>query len=691
VKQGAIWRCVALAGCLLICSVQLVFGAELGRTGSQEPVQLEAEELIFDQSSATYLAEREVVMRQGEQELRADRVRWKDDTSEAEAFGNVHFSDPDGELFGDEMHLNLASGLGQVVNGRILVHEPKFYIDGSFISKTAERSYRVENGTFTSCDGPNPSWKFTARELDVTLGGFAWAKHVKFHIYDVPVLYLPIIGYPVQTERQSGLLIPSVGYSDKRGAQLFMSYYQVISRNQDATLYLDYLSRLGLGKGVEYRYFFGHDNEGALKGYHVSGFSGTDDRFAFDWRHHGTLPGEVRLIADVDFVSNRDFFSDFGEAAGEYNKDKAESIIAASRNWGKNNLTGQFKYTKDLEQSNDETLQRLPELRFAMVKRRLWDSPFYFDLDTSAVHLWRKDGLKGTRLSMRPALAGVFRLGGVVDVSSELGYRERLYTSTEGEEDHGLVDFSTRLSSRLARVYLFDGKNVDKIQHIMQPEILYQYRPFEDQSDLPQFEAEDYLFGRNTISYGLINRLVTRSQGATGQIDYRELLYLRLAQEFDVEESARHPLAPQEQDRPFSDLRIELILRPTRWNYIDIDTRYDTSGSDNFLTFNADTGLEDQKGNAISLRYRYNKDAQEYLAAKLDLALLKPFYLSFENRQSLQGGVNLENLVSLEYRAQCWSFYVDYRNRDGDQEIMVNFALAGLGRTAHPGSHRKPL
>ncbi len=630
-------------------------------------------------------------MRQGEQELRADRVRWKDDTSEAEAFGNVHFSDPDGELFGDEMHLNLASGLGQVVNGRILVHEPKFYIDGSFISKTAERSYRVENGTFTSCDGPNPSWKFTARELDVTLGGFAWAKHVKFHIYDVPVLYLPIIGYPVQTERQSGLLIPSVGYSDKRGAQLFMSYYQVISRNQDATLYLDYLSRLGLGKGVEYRYFFGHDNEGALKGYHVSGFSGTDDRFAFDWRHHGTLPGEVRLIADVDFVSNRDFFSDFGEAAGEYNKDKAESIIAASRNWGKNNLTGQFKYTKDLEQSNDETLQRLPELRFAMVKRRLWDSPFYFDLDTSAVHLWRKDGLKGTRLSMRPALAGVFRLGGVVDVSSELGYRERLYTSTEGEEDHGLVDFSTRLSSRLARVYLFDGKNVDKIQHIMQPEILYQYRPFEDQSDLPQFEAEDYLFGRNTISYGLINRLVTRSQGATGQIDYRELLYLRLAQEFDVEESARHPLAPQEQDRPFSDLRIELILRPTRWNYIDIDTRYDTSGSDNFLTFNADTGLEDQKGNAISLRYRYNKDAQEYLAAKLDLALLKPFYLSFENRQSLQGGVNLENLVSLEYRAQCWSFYVDYRNRDGDQEIMVNFALAGLGRTAHPGSHRKPL
>lgn len=614
----------------------MAFAAEPKIGRSQEPVQLEAEELVFDQATGTYLAEREVVLRQGDQELRADQVRWKDDTSEAEAFGDVHFSDPDGELFGDEMYLNLASGLGQVVNGRIRVREPKFYILGSSIAKTAERSYRVENGTFTSCDGPKPSWKFTARELDVTLGGFAWAKHVKFHIYDVPVFYLPVFGYPVQTERQSGLLIPSVGYSDKRGAQLFMSYYQVISQNQDATFYLDYLSRLGLGKGLEYRYFFGHDNTGAMKGYHVSGFSGYDDQFAFDWRHRGTLPNQVRLIADIEFISDRDFFSDFGEAAGEYNKDVAESVIAASRHWGKNNLSGQVKYTKNLEQSNDETLQRLPELRFAMLKRRLWDSPFYFDLDTSAVHLWRKEGLKGSRLSLRPALSGVFRLAGVVDISSELGYRERLYTSSEGEQADGLVDFSTRLSSRFARVYVVGGKTVDKVQHVLQPEILYQYRSFEDQSDLPQFENEDNLSGRNTISYGLVNRLVARSQTPTGQIDYRELLYLRLAQEFDIEESPRY-LSPLAQNRPFSDLRAELILRPTRWSYVDIDSRYDISGPDNFLAFHFDTGLEDQKGNALSLRYSYAMDAQEYLATKLNLALLKPVYLSLENRYALQG------------------------------------------------------
>ena len=349
-----------------------------------------------------------------------------------------------------------------------------------------------------------------------------------------------------------------------------------------------------------------------------------------------------------------------------------------------------MKYTKNLEKSNDETLQRLPDLRFAMLKRRLGDSPFYFDLDSSAVNFWRKEGLKGSRLSLRPALSGVFRFGGVLDVTTELGYQERLYTSSQGEQSDGLFDFSTRLSSRLARIYAVSGKSVDKVQHVLQPEVLYQYRPFEDQSDLPQFENEDSLSGRNTISYGLINRLVARSEAPNGLIDYREFLYLRLAQEFDIEESPRY-LSPLSQSHPFSDIRAELILRPTRQSYIDIDSRYDISGPNNFLTFHADTGLKDQKGNSLSLRYSYALDSQEYLATTLGLALLKPLYLSFSNRYSLQGGVDLEQVLNLEYRAQCWSLYLTYRNRPSDQEVMLNFALAGLDFTTHPGNRRKPL
>ena len=53
----------------------------------------------------------------------------------------------------------------------------------------------------------------------------------------------------------------------------------------------------------------------------------------------------MRLAADVEYVSSRDYFKDFGEEPEEYNKDQAQSVLTASRNWRKLNLTGLLKYT----------------------------------------------------------------------------------------------------------------------------------------------------------------------------------------------------------------------------------------------------------------------------------------------------------------------------------------------------------
>lgn len=654
--------------------------------GEAQPVELEAEKITPGMAPGTYLAEGDVLLRRGKEVLQADRVRWNDATREAAAFGHVRLTGPEGVVSGDELQLNLASKVGLIRNGRIFVRQPNVHITGTEIEKTGERTYRVEDGTFTTCDGEVPSWKFSARELDVTIDGFAWAKHVFFHIHDLPVFYLPIVGYPVMTERESGLLMPSAGYSDKRGAQLSLAYYQVIDRNMDATFYLDYLSKLGLGKGVEYRYFLGHDNDGKVKGYHITGLSGENDHFALDWQHQGTLPGQVRLLADVLYVSKRDYFSQFGEVAGEYNRDKAESLVAASRHWGKNNLAGQIKYVKDLEQSDDLTLQRLPEVKYAMIRQRIGDMPLYYRLDSTAAYLYQNKGLKVGRFSVRPALSAVFRPGGVLEIVSEAGYLERFYTGSDGEEAKGLFDFSTRLSTRFARVYPVDGRLVRKIQHVVQPDVFYSYIPSVDQSDLPQLDAFDDIGRRNTLGYGIVNRLIARLETPEGQVDYHEFLFLRLSQEYDIKESRRDLLAPQDQDGPFSDLRTELIVRPTRQTYVDIDTRYDVSSGDGFLTFSAETGLRDQKGNGLAFSYRYLKDEQEYLGARVELALLKPVYVDYEQRYSFDGGNSLEKVLNLEYRAQCWSFFLTYRDRQDNQEISFSFALTGLGRTSHLGS-----
>jgi LPS-assembly protein len=670
------------------------FAQEVGAgLDNESPVAIEANELTYDEATSTYRASGQVQLHKGGVSLFSDRIQLNTATGEASAHGEVRLIEPGGLLEAEHMMIDLDSGQGRITNGHVLLTERNFHIAGSEIEKLGEQTYEVTNGSFTTCDGDVPAWKFSARKFNVTLGKYARAKHVIFYVHDIPLLYTPYLIYPVKTERESGLLTPRYGYSKKRGTELSLAYYQVIDRHLDATFYLDYLSDMGLGKGIEYRYIFGEDNEGVFKGYHINGFNDFDNRHALDWVHFGRLPGDVRLSADVEYVSSRDYFDDFGEVAEEYNKDKAQSVVTASRNWEKLNLTGQLKYTKDLEQNNDRTLQRLPEIDLTSVRRHLGKTPFYFDFNSSYTYFWRDEGLRGQRVTARPALSAVFQPGRLFDIQPEIGYRERLYrTSAEGPgyEREGLFDFSTRVGTRFSRVFIPDGEVVKKIRHSIEPEVVYTYIPPENQDHLPQFDALDDIGPENKITYALVNRFTSRLEPEADNIVYHEFLYLRLSQEYDIRESRRDRLNPQDELRPFSDIRAEAIIRPTRWSYLDLDALYDVNSkkdgfNNRFTVFNARGGVRDGAGNGLDLEYRYRRESLEYVAGDLDVAVLKPFYINYQHRYDIEEQLTLERVLNIEYRAQCWSVFLTLRDRLEDKEYLVTFALSGIGKVAELG------
>lgn len=661
-------------------------GAAAATQSSGLPIHLQADQLSFEQASQSYQASGQVELRQGEVTLQSDALTWEPEKNLAHASGNVRVKDPAGTVQASAADYQLQTGVGQLQQGRVFLRQQNFHLGGEVIEKLGEETYRVSDGSFTTCDGETPSWKFGASQVDVTLGRYASARNVIFYLKDLPVLYLPYVIFPVKSERESGLLTPRTGYSRNRGTELSLAYYQVLGVNMDATLYVDYLSEMGVGKGLEYRYLLGRDNQGRMLGYHMAGTEGERNHTALGWTHLGTLPGQVWLAADVEYVNNRDYFAEFGEVAEEYNKDKTESVVSASRSWGKTNLTGQLKYLKNLTQSNEQTLQRLPELRLTSVRQRLGESPFYLGFDSSSTYFWRRQGNTGERLNLRPAISGVFLPGDWLEVAPTLGYRQRLYWTDEGESKQGQVDFSTRFASRFARVYPLEGGRLSRLRHSIEPDLLYNYRPEIDQSDLPQFDALDDIPSANSFSLGVSNRLVGRLESADGAAQYHEYVYLRLSQEYDIEESRRDRLDPGDRRQPFSNLRSELVLRPTSWSLLDFDGRYDfNSGERGWSQLGLLTKVHDRRGNALELDYRFQEGTAEYLQGRVATSLLKPVYLSYLQRHALDGSRTLEKLLELEYRAQCWSIFLSLRDRLDDQEYLVSFALTGLGRVAQFG------
>ena len=649
------------------------------------PVSLVADQLSFNEENQSYEAIGDVVLRQGDLELRANELLWQASTQDAAARGEVLLNDADVAFSGDSMQYNMSTGQGLARGGRVLVHSGNFHLAGDEIEKHGQANYFVKDGSFTTCDGEIPDWKFSAREVNVDLGGYARAKGVFFHIRDVPVLYAPLMYFPVKTERESGLLAPWFGYSKNKGTRASMAWYQVIDRNMDATLYLDYLSKVGLGTGLEYRYALANQNNGKALYYHVAGIDEMPNTYYLAWKHRGNLPGGWTLTSDVEYTDKQEFFDEFGETAEEYNRDQTVSTVIFQRNWQKLNLVGMGRYLKDLEGDNDESLQRLPELGLGQSRYRLGETPLYLGLESYATSFQRDEGLDGERLYLRPFVSASFRPGAWLELTPEVSLHERLY-DTDADDDHQFVpEYSLTLATRLVRTFAPNRWGMENLLHSIEPKVSYTYVPDKDQDDLPLFDLFDRQIQRNDVSYALVNRLTTSSTSEDGTTLYRDFLNLRLSQNyrFDDEDELF------DDDRPFSDVRLELDFWPTRNVALDVDSLIPVYGNSGLRTMRIAASARDDIGNAVKVNYTYKDEtfanaATDYIKFQLDTSLFKPVYVRFEERYDFRDSRELEKIVGLEYRSKCWSILMTYRDRyreddSKDHEVMFSFVLAGLG------------
>ncbi len=669
----------------------------------ESPIALVSDSLTYDSGEDSYEAKGDVVLRQGEVELKAQALLWQVATQDASAEGSAELKDIDTKVSGSSIQYNMATRQGQVRDGRLFVREGNFHLSGQQIEKEGQFEYSVKEGSFTTCDGEIPDWKFSADEVDITVGGYARAKHVWFYLKDVPVLYVPYLTFPVKTERESGLLTPSFGYSNNKGTLASLAWYQVIDRHMDATIYLDYLSEIGLGKGLEYRYALSGNNNGQALYYHVTGtgeIEELDQREDFPdldyyrWKHSGNFPGGWSFLADVEYTDEKLFFEEFGELAADYNRDKTVSTLMLRRNWKKLNVNGFARYIKDLELDNDATLQTLPELGLGLPRYRLGDTAFYAGLESYATRFWRDKGERGERLYLRPSLSAVFKPGSWLEVTPEVAFYERLYSTDITETDKFVPEFSVALSTRLAKSFDINLLGADRLQHSIEPTVTYTYVPDEEQGSLPFFDLRDRVASRNDVTYALVNRLTARSQAADGSSLYRDLFYLRLSQSYNIDESQAYTEngLPDRlgRNRPFSDLRVEMDFTPVKNFSLNAESIIAVYGDSGFNTLRVGSTLKDDLGNSAKISYNYTdidfeKVATDYVEFQLETSILQPLYIRVEDRYDFQENRALEDLVGFEYRSKCWSLFLTYKNRyrgkgDNDQEIMFSFVLSGLGK-----------
>lgn len=673
---------------LFLTAVSLTLSLPLVASAVELPgageVKVKADNISYDKEKDLLQATGNVDIRWNRVTLLSDSALLMQGENEAVAEGNVRLLRNGDILTSDRVRVNYVSEQGEVENGYLFIKQGNFHLRGKRFIKTGKNDYRLERGTFTTCDADVPSWKFTASDLDVTVEDYARGRNAVFYVKDIPVFYTPYITFPVKRARQSGFLFPRIGNSTKKGFYLDMPYYWAISPSRDVIFDLDLQTRRGAGAGVDYRYLRPRGSGGELKGYLIYDIEKEKERGYMSLKGHEFLSPSVTITSDVNLTLDRDFFRDYGEASGDYNRQILESTAFLTKDLDRSSFTAEVRYLHNLDAPNNkESLQRLPTFTFTGMRSPIGGTPLYVGIDSSFTNFYRDDGIRGQRLDLHPALAVYYTIPQGIDFSAWGGYRQRLYNAYgadigRGYHGDGRLDAGATVSASLARVYGADSGGLRAFRHTLIPELGYIFVQEKNQDRLPFFDFDDRIVGQRMATWSLTSFVTGKYADPAGPPLYRDILFLRLSQGYQVGGSRRDLLTLVDDLRSFTDIRIEARYSPVKLFSVSTDSRYNPYMT-RFSTASLGFDLNDGRGNLAALSYRFARGEVEYVEGKAALSLVKPFIFNYTSRYSFDNGGFLESLYSVEYKHQCWSVTLAYRDRPDNREFVVSVTLAGVG------------
>jgi LPS-assembly protein len=676
-------------------------------TKEEGPIEIEADHLIYEGDAQLYQAHGQVEVYRGNFSLKADHAQLNMATKELNAWGNVLLREEEDVIECERLEVNLDTQLGKITKAKLFLKDQNFHIAGREVEKLGENHYRIRDGSFTTCDAERPPWKFTVKEMEVremALGGFGIAKGPIAYFEDIPVLYLPVGVFPVRLERQTGFLFPLVGYSKKYGPEMKNAFFWAFAKNMDATFYFDWLGRRGFKEGLEYRYALTKETKGEAKFYFIDDGVFEKNRYAFFVQHEQKFFNDLYLKGSINHVSDHDYLRDFDEDLPEgakidsRSRRQLRSDLFGGKNWDKFSFLMEGAVYDDLtKESNDETIQKLPQINFYAHPQSLFKTPFFYDFASSYTHFWRERGVEAHRGDLLPRISYPVRLFNVLKLESDVALRETLYRSYDdptnrfqGWKSRETLQAAAEMSTEFYRVY--DGTLVSKISnlykvakwmHTIEPNVSYTYIPSVDQSRLPAFDEVDQIPYTNQITYGVTQRLVGRpeKEGVTsGPYEYGKL---NIFQSYSLGD----PFIDAEgKKRSFSNIEADLW-----WNFGPyITARGDAEFNPyraSFEGLNFLFNVKDRRNDAVQVQYRNTKDNVREINLDARVKTIPPIYLFGAFYYNLFAGTWVQSIFGAEYQAQCWTlgFSIEDINRspDGTQQkelkFQVYFNLLGIG------------
>jgi LPS-assembly protein len=703
---GGLWGAAAMAA--------PASGATGLATKPGETAIIDADKLEFDRSNNIYLGTSNVVVQYLGAVLRAEKVRFNSATKEAWAEGNVRLTRYGVEWAAPAAYYNFETQRLKTDLARGTVDG--LYLRAEGVDLAQGNRMDVVRLTLTTCDYDQPHYRIEAKRAEIWMGRSVTLYGATVYMGRTPVFWFPIIVWSLLSDTPPFAV--NIGHNNDWGFYVLTHSRWQINRHLSVGVQVDGRTSRGPGIGPDLKYRYGNA-EGLLRAYYAHDISPTDridqlagasrpnDRYTAHWEHRQPLFSDVTLTINLNKQGDPDVREDFFPREFRL-ESEPESVTDAT--WSSEAATLSLLTRPQFNHFYAE-VERLPEVKLAVNRLRLWRTPLFYEGETSAGYYDTQDGPGSDPLFVGHTfradtfhqLLAPHQFFHWLSIVPHAGIRATYYLdaptgAADTNEIHRVVaNAGLEASVKFWKQWddiVNDRLQIHKLRHIIEPFTQFEWvsnptvRPWElyqfdtvryagasgttlpvtryTAVDFPANSAIDAIDGGKVLRFGVRQRLQTQRAGQTWN-----LAELDTWTDWRIEKPAG--------ESEIKDVYHRLRFRPFAWLAGELDVRWDAAAG-RWEEINTAARLAHGDRWAIGLGTRYLRDDTSPISLDGSLRLTRFWTVRVYERFNARSGRWEEQEYVLRQETHDWfiNYGVRYSRRYGEGDdfgVIVSFTL----------------
>ena len=620
---------------------------------------------------------------------------------------SVVFENPDLIIFGE--------------SAKLLTKEKTTIIDGadyqilSIPARGTARQIRVENGanieldevTYSTCTSVDNSWELSAKKIVINnQSGEGKARNLVLRLKDIPIIYLPYLSFPINDQRKTGLLVPNLGRSSKRGLEISLPYYWNLAPNIDLTTTPTLMAKRGVQLSAELRFLTAIQGGITQIDYLPNDDIYKKDRTYISHRQTINLPSNWRMKLNGEYASDNSYFEDLTGTMSSTSRTHLLREIQLehySENWIMEIGMDHYQMIDNSIIDDEKPYRRLPYFNFS----GMWGNKalgLNYALDSEVVFFDKPETISGSRFHVMPEVSAPLNFNGIKITPSMAMDFTKYNLHTANDNSHSMSSVSPEravpiYSLDLTGVFQKTWKNGRYLQ-TLEPRILRVYIPYRNQDDFPIFDTivpdmngiqlfrknryvgQDRLGDTSQISYGITTKVVDANNGNSlfgltlGQIRYFKDRKVALPSESKLTQDSSGYMA-------MMNMKIN-----KNWS-VKLGHMWNTHSNTSMKT-TARFQYKSKQSEIFNVAYRYRRNMLKQLDASFSWPVRDHWNVVGRYNYSILDRKVLERFVGLEYESCCWGIriisrkHLAYRNGDTDTSFSIEFVFKGLSDIGDP-------